>query len=401
MHGLEIHLGTKSTWKLPNDPRFASSTATAPAIDNWRDAIDAALASPLDFPSLDQAIVPGDQLVLAVDPACPCLVEVVAATAAWFHQRGVSEGNLRIVLGGDGQWSTDELAAAISQHSGLTIDIEQHLYDNAEQLAYVAANEASDPIYLNRSLVDADVVIPISAARGSGSIDYFGAFGIFPLFSDRATRTKFYSLPSLLDVDQHSQLIAWADQAAWWVGVLVGVAVIPVERDRASQILAGQLAAVESAAGHALAQQWSEPLPENPIVLATIDGAPQSQSWLSVARALAAAEKKVADGGVIVLATQLSQPVGAGLRRLRDPQMSPAAIAKKLAQDPSDDTLAASLILQATGGHHVYLISELRSDTVERLGLSAIADGPELARLLEQFDSCTVIEAIQHRGGTL
>lgn len=402
MHGLEIHFGKKSTWALPNDPRFASSTATAPAIEDWPEAIGAALSSPLDFPALDQALVPDDRLVLAVDPACPSLMEVVATTVAWFNQRGVAEANMRIVLGGDGQWSTDELAATIAQRSGLTIDIEQHTYDDKEQIAYVAANEASDPIYLNRSLVDADVVIPISAARAHGSIDYFGAFGIFPLFSDRATRTRFYSLPSLVDVDQHSQLTAWADQAAWWVGALVGIEVIPLERDRASKVLSGQLAAIETAAQQALAEQWSESVPEAPVVLATIDGAPQAQSWSSVARALAAAEKKVAAGGSIVLATQLSQPVGSGLRRLRAPQISATAIAKKLAQDPSDDAVAASLILQATNnGYHVYLISELRSDTVESLGVSSIADGPQLARLLEQFDSCTVIEAIQHRGTTV
>lgn len=401
IHGLEIHFGKNTTWTLPSDPRFASSPSATPAISDWRQAVDAALSSPLDFPPLDQALVPGDQLVLAVDPACPSLVEVVTNTVAWFHQRGAAEANMRIVLGADGQWSTEELAALITQRCGLSIDIEQHSYDDPEQIAYVAANEASDPIYLNRSLVDADVVIPISAARTHGSIDYFGAFGIFPLFSDRATRTRFYSLPSLVDAQQHAQLTAWADQAAWWVGALIGIEVIPLERDQASKILSGQLSALEAAAQQALLAQWNEPVVEGPVVVAAIDGAPQAQSWLSVARALAAAEKKVAAGGAIVLATQLSQPVGAGLRRLRDPQKSATAIAKKLAQDPSEDALAASLILQATGDHHVYLISELRSDTVESLGVSAIADGPQLARLLEQFDSCTVIEAIQHRGATV
>ena len=399
MHGLELHFGKNTTWTLPNDPRYAGATTSNPVIDDWSGAVTAAFGSPLDFPALDQVLVPGDQLVFAVDPFCPSLVEVVAATAAWFGHRGVAAANMRIVLGADGQWVADELAAAIATRSGLTIDIEQHSCDNAEQLAYVAANEASDPIYLNRSLVDAHVIISISAARAQGSLDYFGAFGIFPLFSDRATRTRFHSLPSLVDSQQHSQLTAWADQAAWWVGVLVGIAVIPAERDQASGILAGQLAALEEAAQQALAKQWSEPVSESSVVVAVLDGAPQAQSWLSVARALSAAEKKVAAGGAIVLATQLSQAAGSGLRRLRDPQMSVAAIAKKLSQDPSEDALAASLLLQATSSHHVYLISELRSETVESLGLSAIVDGPQLVRLLEQFDSCTIIQAVQHRGG--
>ncbi|MEO8269265.1 MAG: lactate racemase domain-containing protein [Aureliella sp.] len=398
MTALEIHFGKNSTWTLPSDERFASTLKPATTIEDWTGAVNASLSSPIDFPSLDQALVPGDQLVLAVDPATPALVEVVAATVQWFCERGTAEANVRIVLAGDGQWSSEELAERINQRSGFSIVVERHNLDEAEQVAYVAANEASDPIYLNRSLVDADVVIPISAARPRGSMDYFGPFGIFPLLSNRETRGKFHSLPSLADSHSHAQLRGWADQAAWWVGVLVGIQVIPAGDDRASGILAGQLESLEAAAQTALAEQWNQAVVDSPLVVAVIDGPPQSQSWLSVARALATAQEHVAPGGAIVLVTQLSQAVGSGLGRLRDPHQSPESIAKKLAHDASDDALAAAMLLQATSNNHVYLISSLRSDTVESLGMGVIADGTQLTRLLEQFPSCTILEAVQHRG---
>ncbi|MCC7334342.1 MAG: DUF2088 domain-containing protein [Pirellulaceae bacterium] len=398
MTALEIHFGKNSTWTLPSDRRFASTPRSAAVIEDWREAVNTALSSPLDFPSLDQALVPGDQLVLAVDPATPALIDVVSATAEWFCERGTVEANIRIVLAGDGQWSCEELAERINQRCGLTVVVERHDLDDSERLAYVAANEASDPIYLNRSLVDADVVIPISAARPRGSVDYFGPFGIFPLLSNRETRGKFHSLPSLEDSHCHAKLTGWADQAAWWVGVLVGIQVIPAGDDRASGIFAGQLESLEAVAQATLAQQWNETLADSPLVVAVIDGPPQSQSWLSVARALATAQGHVAPGGAIVLVTQLSQSVGSGLGRLRDPHQTPESIAKKLAQDASDDALAAAVLLQATSNYHVYLISSLRSDTVESLGMGAIADGGQLTRLMEQFPSCTIIEAVQHHG---
>lgn len=398
MTGLEIHFGKNSTWTLPSESRFASTSTPPVVIEDYQRAVDAALSSPVDFPSLDQVLVPGDQLVLAVDPATPALIEVVVATVAWFCERGTPAANIRIVLAAGGRWSNEELAASITARSGLTIVVEQHSFDDSEQVAYVAANEASDPIYLNRSLVDADVVIPITAARPRESIDYFGPFGIFPLLSDRATRAKFYSLPSLEDSHSHAQLRAWAEQAAWWVGVLVGIQVIPTSGDQASGIISGQLESLEAASQQALSQHWSKPLVDSPLVVAVLDAAPESQSWLSVARSLATAQKYVSPGGAIVLVTQLSQPVGSGLSRLRDPHLSPESIAKKLAQDPSDDALAAAVLLQATNNYHVYLISKLRSDTVESLGMGAIADGAQLARLIDQFSSCTIMEAIQHRG---
>lgn len=398
MSALEIHFGKNSTWTLPSDGRIASTSNSPSVIVDWKEAVNVALSSPLDFPSLDQALVPGDQLVLAVDPTMPALVDVVAATARWICERGTVEANIRIVLAGDGQWSSEELAELICQRCGLSIVVERHNLDDSEQMAYVAANEASDPIYLNRSLVDADVVIPITAARPSGSMDYFGPFGIFPLLSNRETRGKFHSLPSLADSQSHAQLRGWADQAAWWVGVLVGIQVIPAGGDQVSGIIAGQLESLEDAAQAALAAQWNKANTDSALVVAVIDGPPQSQSWLSVARGLATAQRHVALGGSIVLVTQLSQAVGSGLGRLRAPHQTPESIAKKLAQDASDDALAAAVLLQATNNYHVYLISRLRSDTVESLGMGAIADGAQLTRLMDQFPSCTILEAVQHRG---
>jgi hypothetical protein len=40
-----------------------------------------------------------------------------------------------------------------------------HSRKSRDDLRYLAANEAADPIYLNRRVVDADLVIPISVKR--------------------------------------------------------------------------------------------------------------------------------------------------------------------------------------------------------------------------------------------
>ncbi len=403
METLEIHFSKHSTWPFPQERVSAGASVPVEPLTDLAATLDEVLAKPLDFPAMDQALVPGDHLVLAVDPSLPALIDVVAASANWFHQRGTAADNIKVVLGADGSWDMQNLKAAIEEKSGLSLVVEQHNTDNPDQLAYVAANEASDPIYLNRTLVDADVVIPLSTARSTSAMDHLGPFGLFPLLSDRATRGRFFSLPSLQDSSTHAALQSWADQAAWWVGVLAGIQVVPAGRDRVAAILAGELASLEGAVQHIIQRSSAENNgpklnSTSGLVLAVMDSPPAAQSWLAVARALDVARRFVAPSGAIVLATNLTLSIGKGLGRLRDPHQSAEAIAKKLATDSSDDALAAAVLQQLSQQHHVYLISDLRSDTVESLGMGAIVEPAQFERLLDQFPTTTIVEGAQHDG---
>ncbi len=53
---------------------------TSEVVHDLADAVARALSSPLEFPSVDQAIVPGDRVVLALDPSIACRD---AVTRAW------------------------------------------------------------------------------------------------------------------------------------------------------------------------------------------------------------------------------------------------------------------------------------------------------------------------------
>ncbi len=398
MEALNIRVGKNSSWIVPEDQAIASIRATQRPVNDLSAAINSALSNPLDFPPLDQALVPGDQLVLVVDPHVPALAELISGIVRWFVQQGTPASNIRVVLAADGSWPVDQLASEIERLAQLSICVEGHDLDDAEKIAYVAANEASDAIYLNRVVVDADVVIPITCARPQSSLDYFGSFGLFPLLSNRATRGEFYQLPRLEEPTAHAALQSWADQAAWWVGVLVGIQVIPSADGGVAKVLAGQLPALEEAVQLLMADVWgSTDCSGSELVVSVLDGNANSQSWLTVARVLHSALRWVTPRGSIVIASDLNATIGKGLGRLKDPHHSPEAIAKKLASDNSDDALAAAVILSAIHSHHVYLISQMRHETVENLGLGVITDAAQLAHLVSQHTSCTIIEAAQHR----
>jgi len=69
-----------------------------------------------------------------------------------------------------------------------TIQCQVHDPSNVAGLAYLAANEAGDPVYANRLLVESDVVIPVAAALPgdiSRQIDC-----VYPCFSGVAAQER-------------------------------------------------------------------------------------------------------------------------------------------------------------------------------------------------------------------
>jgi hypothetical protein len=69
---------------------------------------------------------------------------------------------------------------------------------------------------------------------------------------------------------------------------------------------------------------------------------------------------------------------------------------RRLAHDGADDALAAAVVLNATQDHHVYLISQLRRDTTESLGMACLKSHDELLHLIHQFSIPVVLHSAQH-----
>lgn len=386
----------KLNWTLPpHDNLTILPASPAAPIENLGLAIDASLSQPVSFPSLDQAVVPGDQLVFVVDSSVPQLVDIVGETLQWFVSRGVIASNMHVVIADAEDAICEELRARL-QKLEMAVNVERHDGSNPENLAYLAANEASDPIYMNRRLVDADVVIPITCGRCTGALDYLGPYGVFPLVSDSATRGKFYTLDKLRQPAFRQDLRTWADQAAWWLGLLVAIQVVPASGDGVAEIRCGTYDDLETQSQAAMQAAWDCAPPPQEMAIVLVDGPAHQQTWLNLARAIYSAQNCVQHGGSIVVCTSLSGAIGAGLKRLRQPDKSADVIMQQLSSDAHADSIAAAVILNATADHHVYLASELRKSSVESLGLGVIEDQEQLAHLVNQVASCAVIHSAQY-----
>lgn len=391
---MQIHFGERE-WTLP-DSVAASNIRCLPAIDDLRESIDVALSAPLDFSSLDQAIIPGDIVALAIDPTVPSLPALVTGIVQWLVEHGTDPNNLRLVLAAN-CGRADSLRGNLQQSGLGFVSVEMHDPDDMQQLSYVAANESAEPIYINRTLVDADVVIPIICSRSAEALDYFGPFGIFPLFSNREMLGKLRNYARLSQDAQRKTISIQTREAAWHLGLLVAVQIIPSSDDQPAAILCGTLDKVEQTAqGGLLQARRSELNPDDKVdlVIAVLDGV--DQDWVQVARALHHANGICDLGGSIVLCTDLRQPIGTGLRRLRGAHTDREQVAKRLSRDCSDDALAASVILDSTRDHHVYLVSSHSQQSIEDLGLGVLTDARQLSSLISHHTRSVVLFTAQH-----
>src|SRR5690606_25699762 len=136
------------------------------ALPDPRRAMREALERPEDFPPIHDAIVPGDSITIAVDPNLPSLIECVSGVLDAIASDQFSR--IDVLVGEDASTQTmQRLTVAVGDQATVHL----HNPESQESLGYLAADESADPIYLNRLLLEADVVVPLAIARPDGALD--------------------------------------------------------------------------------------------------------------------------------------------------------------------------------------------------------------------------------------
>ncbi len=353
------------------------------AIDDVRAVTCEALLGPLDFPGLAESIVPGDHVVLAIDPNVPQIKQVVAGVIQAISQ--TEAGRIDVVL-----WDEvdDVTMETVTKEVSPSSKVIRHQGDRRRDVRYLAADESADPIYVNRLLVDADFVLPVVAARWEGKGDVAAdPTGIYPLLVDSASRKRFGD-PAATPVP--------AQQTAWLLGVQMHLCVVPQHEGGIGTIVAGTAVAIQSHLQSIFTPDAEDLVPDADLVLAVIDGDPTAHTWQNAARAAQAASRVAAEGATIVVWTQISDPI-------------PVVAVDELAPDDegeSDDGdddfppwnshegIAARLAEIAT--HYRLMVHcDLDAETIEAAGWGAIENTEQLRRLSAGFGVGRVLRAAQ------
>ena len=349
-----------------------------------------ALRAPLDYPAMTEAIVPGDTVALAVDPNVPQVETVLAAVIQLLQQSDAA--NISVVVGDEALPST---LHAIADVAGDTAEVEVHQPANREALRFLGPDAAGYPIYLNRCLVDADFVLPITSGR-CGDLDcQSDLYGFFPAFSDSASRLRLLNPP--LEVSAEA---ADPNEPAMLLGAQLVLSITSSDAGQAAQIIAGTTIGIRKR----LQETRHVPNSKTPtsLVVASLDGNQQQQTWHNLARATASAARIADTSGTLVLWTDISDaPTGCLLRISDDTAELGKNSQTEIGEDLPlwDPTLTPAYTLRKlTQEYRILLHSGLPPEEVEALGIGTIQSGEELRNLTRSFANCNILRAASFYG---
>ena len=375
-------LDTVATDPRPRSTRLAGVTRPCgPDDSKVADRVDAALSDPDDFPPMRRAVVPGDRVALAVDPNLPHLPAIVSAVVKHFDSSDLA--GMDVVL-----WSeaTPATAAAIAEILPAASQVVIHNGTDRSELAYLAADDAADAIYVHRILVDADVVVPIvRSLQDDGQPD---PTSIYPHLVDHATRQRTQT-DGMLDpaaartgwtLGVMGRLVIATDDA----GQIVDAKIDPMSATRPSHPDAATLA---TTSGEEIAGADDDTAD---LVIVTLGAPPRQQRWVSIERAVDRATRHLVAGGSIVVWSDMSD-LDASIvdGEAESDAQSPTADFPEIDFDGD----ARDRLTTVLGDHTIYLRSELDEELVESAGFAAIQTAAQVQRLIDQADRTLVIRA--------
>lgn len=368
-------------------------------LDDLAAAVEAALAGPLNYPALAQATVPGDRIVLALEHSVPQATALVAAVANYLVERGTAADHIAVL-------TTPEAMAAgepdprerLPDAWRSEVAVEVHVPETKASLSLLGSSHEGKAVYLNRTLLDADLVVPIGCMRSEPTIGYHGRYGgLFPSFADAKTRQRFQKPASPKTSRQRAvKEREEIDEIGWLLGTQFTVQALPGGADRLLGVLAGEIPTVFRDGQAAYATAWSCQVPRRAsLVVASLSGGAEQQSWENLARALSAASRVTAEGGAIALCTDLTLEPGQAVRGLSGADDLSLAL-RRIAREAHPDAVVALQLAQSLEQGKVYLLSRLDESLVEELGMAPIEQPSDLGRLARKHESCIVLANAQY-----
>jgi len=368
-------------------------------LDDLAAAVASALAGPLDYPPLAQSAMPGDRVVLALEPAVPRAAEIVAAVVACLAGAGVDPDGIGVLrTKSDAEGGVPDPCGLLPREVRSRVALVTHDPANPGRLGYLAATDDGRSILLNRAVLDADVVLPVGCLGNRASPEYRGIHGaVYPTFSDEKTLLRFRSL-ELLDPRgaPKKHLVRLCNEVGWLLGVNFTIQVVPGGGDCVLHVLAGEAGAVRRRGRDLYRTAWTCTVPHRAsLVVAAVEGGPLRQTWQNLGLALTAALGLVEDEGAIAVCCGLAAEPGPAVRRLAESSSRRDAL-RQIRKDRFEDALAAAQLAEALDRVTVYLLSRLDDALVEQLDITPLAGPDELARLVRRRPSCIVLANATH-----
>lgn len=357
-------------------------------------ALKATLDAPEFYPPLSESVFEGDTVAIALQTDIPHANYLIEATVDYLITTGIDVNDITLVVTGR---TAENLGIPAAQYEMAekdksegkrppifsfdfgfqSLNTQVHDPENQTGHSYLAANEEGDPVYVNRTLVDADVVIPIGIPS-PGEVNQQSDC-IYPDFSTTSTLHRFAQ-------GKGSFISRWTEieLANESLGAFFAVQVVCGPGDTIRQVFSGAKKDALESARTATNNLWSLawPNPSN-LCVATIEAKPLDQSWDDFAQALIAASEVTQTESPIIIWSEIS--------------IAPDRNTRKACMSQFEDNISSKLTktLQRVAGiikdRPVFLRSALPEQTVEELGLGHLKSADEILRMAESSEDCLVI----------
>jgi len=402
---VQLHYGKQSRFEIEIDSERLVAVPQVPRPNpEFKAELLAALRRPVEFPSIEQAVIPDDRVTVALERHTPGAASLVAGIWEVLSARDLNPERFVVI-----QPATRMASALADPRSELPEGVRERvvwkLHDPSKKdsCVYLASTGTGERIYIARDVVDADFVISV------------GSVGFDPLLGYRGTNSVFY--PGLSSADAmlrtHGQghleigpeqirpLRELVDEIGWLLGNPFTVQVIPSAAHGISRVLAGVCDPVFALGKKLLAEQWFFEIDERPeVVIAGVDDDAGLHGWEQLGAAAELARSLVARGGKIVLLSDLNAELSQGLELVRSSESARDAI-RPLRQQAPPDLICATQLAAAADWARVYLLSRLSDEVVDELFLTPVSNETEIRRLLNDASRCLFLEAAQLAYGTI
>jgi nickel-dependent lactate racemase len=367
-----------------------------------RRAVLDALAAPLEYPQLTQAVVSGDHVTVVVDRLVPRGADAAAAVVEYLQESGIGPESIALVFTTAAEAESARLlmkqTAGTAVGSSTRVDIEVHDSNDRGKLSFLTNTPSGKPIYVNRAIGEADFVILVGSPRGAVSWSFRGPYGgIYPTFSDKDAQNRFRNA-ALLHRDSETFVKSQdeVESIGWRAGAQFVVEIVPGAGDEAAAVVAGELTAAARCGAALRDAEHRYVVPKRVrTVIASLTGR-AAQTWEQFACALGAALEVVEDGGVVAMCTDLEEPLGPAMELLSKVEDDRDEALAHLRKERPIDLFIALQLAEAQRRVRFHLLSKLDDETVEALSMTPIGDPADIGRLAARGGSCLVVADAQH-----
>jgi len=360
---------------------------------NPTQAIAEALSAPLDYPLINQAVVPGDRVMMVVDPEAPCWIEIANTVGRQLTTAGVDAESIHVLVN---QPLSEEYLAKL--RGQLQFPLQDYSEIISGQPAYLASTAEGERLYLPSEIVHADYVLTIGRFGFDENCGYRGTnSALYPAFASEEERDKLYGKSHReLTPEDSRGLRQRADEVGWLLGMQFSVQVIPSGSGELADVICGATESVFRAGVERINEVWRSPITHRAdTAIVSVPGDEAGSSWHAFARACRAAAELVEEDGRVILMAQPG-PLPDPLREMLAESLDDDKLHRRLNRVKTPPASALHALVNLSTKTKVFLYSSLDDDIAETLYCIPLRDSADALRAIEQGESYAVLDGAQY-----